>query len=99
MRRICRGRALDALLAIFRARARRIGARRSTAKRATVREARWALRCFDARQDRDRRTATPARLIDRVYCNPFAKLPVGRARYGLMLREDGFVYDDGTTSR
>jgi heterotetrameric sarcosine oxidase alpha subunit len=37
--------------------------------------------------------------LDRVYCNPFAKLPVGRARYGLMLREDGFVYDDGTTSR
>ncbi|WP_407048866.1 sarcosine oxidase subunit alpha family protein [Methyloraptor flagellatus] len=40
-----------------------------------------------------------ATLIDRVYCNGFAKLPVGRARYGLMLREDGFVYDDGTTSR
>jgi glycine cleavage system aminomethyltransferase T len=37
--------------------------------------------------------------LDRVYCNPFAELPVGRARYGLMLREDGFVYDDGTTSR
>ena len=29
----------------------------------------------------------------------FLKLPVGRARYGLMLREDGFIYDDGTTSR
>jgi sarcosine oxidase subunit alpha len=38
-------------------------------------------------------------LLDRVYCNGFAKLPVGRARYGLMLREDGFVFDDGTTSR
>jgi methylglutamate dehydrogenase subunit C len=37
--------------------------------------------------------------LDRVYCNPFAKLSVGKARYGLMLREDGFVYDDGTTSR
>jgi heterotetrameric sarcosine oxidase alpha subunit len=37
--------------------------------------------------------------LDRVYCNSFAKLPVGKARYGLMLREDGFVYDDGTTSR
>jgi sarcosine oxidase subunit alpha len=37
--------------------------------------------------------------INRLYCNAFAKLPVGRARYGLMLREDGFVGDDGTTSR
>ncbi|GGE05497.1 sarcosine oxidase subunit alpha [Aureimonas endophytica] len=37
--------------------------------------------------------------LDRVYCNGFAKLPVGRARYGLMLREDGMIYDDGTTSR
>ncbi|MGE0846946.1 MAG: sarcosine oxidase subunit alpha family protein [Flavobacteriaceae bacterium] len=39
------------------------------------------------------------RLLDRVYCNTFSTLPVGRARYGLMLREDGFVMDDGTTSR
>src|SRR6185437_5496312 len=38
-------------------------------------------------------------LLDRVYCNGFVKLPVGRARYGLMLREDGFIFDDGTTSR
>jgi len=37
--------------------------------------------------------------LNRVYCNGFAKLPVGKARYGLMLREDGFVFDDGTTSR
>jgi sarcosine oxidase subunit alpha len=38
-------------------------------------------------------------LLDRVYSNNFASLPIGKARYGLMLREDGFVYDDGTTSR
>ena len=37
--------------------------------------------------------------LDRVYCNTFSTLPVGKARYGLMLREDGFVFDDGTTSR
>ncbi len=37
--------------------------------------------------------------LNRVYCNGFAKLPIGKARYGLMLREDGFVLDDGTTSR
>lgn len=40
-----------------------------------------------------------AEFLDRVYCNSFLKLPVGRARYGLMLREDGFIFDDGTTSR
>ncbi|WP_292305058.1 hypothetical protein, partial [Mesorhizobium sp.] len=40
-----------------------------------------------------------AEFLDRVYCNAFKKLPVGKARYGLMLREDGFIYDDGTTSR
>ncbi len=40
-----------------------------------------------------------AEFLNRVYCNAFLKLPVGRARYGLMLREDGFIYDDGTTSR
>ena len=43
--------------------------------------------------------ADAAEFLNRVYCNGFAKLAVGRARYGLMLREDGFIYDDGTTSR
>ena len=37
--------------------------------------------------------------LDRVYCNTFSTLPVGKARYGLMLREDGMIMDDGTTSR
>jgi sarcosine oxidase subunit alpha len=37
--------------------------------------------------------------LDRVYINAFSSLAVGKARYGLMLREDGIVYDDGTTSR
>ena len=40
-----------------------------------------------------------AEFLNRVYANPFAKLPVGRVRYGLMLREDGMVMDDGTTAR
>jgi sarcosine oxidase subunit alpha len=43
--------------------------------------------------------ADAAEFLNRVYCNGFLKLPVGKARYGLMLREDGFIYDDGTTSR
>ena len=37
--------------------------------------------------------------LDRLYTNTFSTLPVGRARYGVMLREDGMVFDDGTTSR
>ena len=37
--------------------------------------------------------------LDRIYANAFSSLPVGKARYGLMLREDGIVLDDGTTSR
>ena len=37
--------------------------------------------------------------LDQIYTNPFAKLAVGRARYGIMLRDDGIVMDDGTTWR
>lgn len=40
-----------------------------------------------------------AEFLGRVYVNGFAKLPVGRARYGVMLRDDGIVFDDGTTTR
>jgi sarcosine oxidase subunit alpha len=40
-----------------------------------------------------------AEFLDRVYCNTFSTLAVGKARYGLMLREDGLVMDDGTTAR
>jgi sarcosine oxidase subunit alpha len=40
-----------------------------------------------------------ATFLDFVYANTFSALPLGRVRYGLMLREDGFVMDDGTTAR
>ena len=40
-----------------------------------------------------------AKLLDLVYTNRFSTLKEGRVRYGLMLREDGFVMDDGTTAR
>ncbi|MEQ8665394.1 MAG: sarcosine oxidase subunit alpha family protein [Rhodospirillales bacterium] len=40
-----------------------------------------------------------AEFLNRIYINGFAKLAVGKARYGVMLREDGVVFDDGTTSR
>jgi sarcosine oxidase subunit alpha len=40
-----------------------------------------------------------AKFLECVYTNSWTNLPVGRARYGLMLREDGFVMDDGTCAR
>jgi sarcosine oxidase subunit alpha len=40
-----------------------------------------------------------ARFLDFVYTNRFTSLAEGRVRYGLMLREDGHVMDDGTTAR
>lgn len=40
-----------------------------------------------------------AELLNRVYVNGFAKLAVGKARYGVMLNDDGLVLDDGTTTR
>ena len=40
-----------------------------------------------------------AQLLDFVYTNMFSTLKTGRVRYGLMLREDGHVMDDGTTAR
>jgi sarcosine oxidase subunit alpha len=39
------------------------------------------------------------RFLDRVYINKFSTLGIGKVRYGVMLREDGFVMDDGTTAR
>jgi sarcosine oxidase subunit alpha len=40
-----------------------------------------------------------AELLDRVYTNAWSRLPIGRCRYGLMLGEDGMVFDDGVTTR
>jgi len=37
--------------------------------------------------------------LNRIYVNNWTKLAIGRLRYGVMLREDGFVMDDGTTAR
>ena len=51
----------------------------------------WARSTFRARMRRGFWTSsTPT---------PSRTLPVGRVRYGLMLREDGLVLDDGTTAR
>ena len=37
--------------------------------------------------------------LNRVYTNAWSKLAVGKCRYGLMLNDDGMVYDDGVTTR
>ncbi|CUH81869.1 Aminomethyltransferase [Tritonibacter multivorans] len=40
-----------------------------------------------------------AEFLNKLYINGFAKLAVGKVRYGVMLREDGIAYDDGTAAR
>jgi sarcosine oxidase subunit alpha len=40
-----------------------------------------------------------AEFLNKIYCNGFAKLSIGKTRYGLMLREDGIAMDDGTAAR
>ena len=37
--------------------------------------------------------------LNRVYTNAWSKLGISKCRYGLMLNEDGMVYDDGVTTR
>ena len=37
--------------------------------------------------------------LERLYANSMATLAVGKVRYGIMLREDGFMFDDGTVAR
>lgn len=40
-----------------------------------------------------------AEFLNRIYVNGWKTLAIGRLRYGIMLREDGFVLDDGATAR
>ena len=37
--------------------------------------------------------------LDRVYTTGFRRLGIGRCRYGLMLHENGYIFDDGVTAR
>lgn len=43
--------------------------------------------------------ADAAEFLDRIYTTGFRKLGVGRCRYGLMLHEEGTIFDDGVTAR
>ncbi len=40
-----------------------------------------------------------AEFMNRLYVNNWTNLGVGRSRYGILLREDGFVFDDGVVAR
>ena len=40
-----------------------------------------------------------AEFLNRIYTNAWTTLAPGRLRYGVMLREDGFVLDDGVVGR
>ena len=40
-----------------------------------------------------------AEFMNRIYPNPWLKLESGKCRYGLMLKEDGFIFDDGVVAR
>jgi sarcosine oxidase subunit alpha len=40
-----------------------------------------------------------AEFMNRLYINSWSNLSVGRTRYGILLREDGFIFDDGVVAR
>ncbi len=40
-----------------------------------------------------------ATFMNRMYVNTWSNLAVGRSKYGVLLRDDGFVYDDGVVAR
>ncbi len=45
------------------------------------------------------RGADAAEFLNRIYTNGYTKLKVGMARYGVMCKADGMVFDDGVTLR
>src|SRR5208337_3579493 len=40
-----------------------------------------------------------AEFMNRLYINSWTNLAVGRSRYGILCRDDGFIYDDGVVAR
>jgi sarcosine oxidase, subunit alpha len=43
--------------------------------------------------------ADAAEFMNRLYVNSWSGLGLGRARYGILCRDDGFIYDDGVVAR
>ena len=78
--------------------------RRGHARRRGARmpgRARAASACFDASTLGKIEVVGPdaAEFLNRIYTNAFTRLEPGRCRYGLMLREDGYILDDGVVAR
>ncbi|MCF1447554.1 sarcosine oxidase subunit alpha [Agrobacterium vitis] len=40
-----------------------------------------------------------AKFLNLIYTNPWDSLKSGKCRYGIMTRDDGFIYDDGVVGR
>ncbi|MCG8401788.1 MAG: sarcosine oxidase subunit alpha family protein, partial [Firmicutes bacterium] len=66
-----------------------------------VRAARQAAVLFDASSlgKFEVRGPDAAEFLNRIYVNNIKSLPVGRVRYGLMLKENGVILDDGVVAR
>ena len=47
----------------------------------------------------DLRGPDAAEFLNRIYTNAWSRLGIGRCRYGLMLNDQGYVFDDGVTTR
>ncbi len=43
--------------------------------------------------------ADAAQFLNRLYINNWSNLGIGRSRYGILCRDDGFIYDDGVVAR
>lgn len=43
--------------------------------------------------------ADAAEFMNRIYVNSWLKLEPGKCRYGVMLKEDGYIFDDGVVAR
>ena len=73
----------------------------AAATRRECRAVRASVGMFDASTLGKIEVAGPdaAEFLNRMYTNPWKALEPGRCRYGLLLKEDGFIMDDGVSAR
>ncbi|MFM9977118.1 MAG: 2Fe-2S iron-sulfur cluster-binding protein [Sphingomonadaceae bacterium] len=73
----------------------------AAATRRECRATRGAVGIFDASTLGKIEVVGPdaAEFLNRMYTNPWKGLAPGRCRYGLLLRDDGFIMDDGVSAR
>ena len=78
-----------------------VGEDMAAATRRECRAVRGALGIFDASTLGKIEVVGPdaAEFLNRMYTNPWKALEPGRCRYGLLLKEDGFIVDDGVSAR